>query len=178
MELAKRGRSDDEIASGWGKIPAETRPIVASWAPNDRCSLTPAEFRWELWSVAPTLTTLNFSKPHSIAFRVHRPQPTTRRIKTSASTKAIDSKHCPCVPKTTSLPVHTSNLAVQEVVAKKEKPAIQSSKMGRRKNSFMDQQVSETPCSLGEEIRKLSRHAAILLCIHHTQGCRCFGIGS
>ncbi len=118
MELAKRGRSDDEIASGWEKIPAETRPIVASWAPNDRCSLTHAEFRWELWSVAPTLTTLNFSRPPSIAFRfiVHN-----RRsdIKTSASTKAITQKMS-VRSSSVAITVRTSNLADRKPIKKRK----------------------------------------------------------
>ena len=46
MELAKRGRSDDQIASGRGKIPVKTRPIVASWVPSDRYSPTDVALLW------------------------------------------------------------------------------------------------------------------------------------
>ena len=46
MELAKRRRSDDQIASGWGKIRARILPIVVSWAPNARCSPMDAALPW------------------------------------------------------------------------------------------------------------------------------------
>ena len=42
----------------------------------------------------------------------------------------------------------------------------------------MDQQVSETPNSLGKEIRKLSGNATILLRLHDSQNCWGSGIGS
>ena len=32
LEVAEYGRGDDQIAAGWGKKPAKTRPIAASWA--------------------------------------------------------------------------------------------------------------------------------------------------
>jgi hypothetical protein len=32
LEVAEYGRGDDQIAAGWGKKPAKTRPIAANWA--------------------------------------------------------------------------------------------------------------------------------------------------
>ena len=91
MELAKRGRSDDKVASGWGKIRAKIRQIEASWAPSGQYSLTLAAFRWEWQSVAPTLMTANFSKPPSTVCRSIGPSLRVD-ISMSVSTKAMTQK--------------------------------------------------------------------------------------
>lgn len=46
--MAKRGRSDDQIASGWGKKLGKTRPIAVNWEPSDRCSPMDTACRWAL----------------------------------------------------------------------------------------------------------------------------------
>src|SRR6188472_1000594 len=67
LELAKCRRVDDQGAAGRGKKPAKTRPIAVSWGSSGRFFPTAAACRLAWRSVAPILTTRNFSSRRSTA---------------------------------------------------------------------------------------------------------------
>ena len=69
LEVAERGRGDDQVAAGRGKKPGKTRPIAASWASSDRCSSTAVACRWPSPSKAPMCLTRSCWPRRSMALR-------------------------------------------------------------------------------------------------------------
>ena len=82
LEVAERGRGDDQIATGWGKKPGKTRPIEASWASSDRCSSTVVACRWRRPWMAPMCMTKSCWPRRSMALPLCGPKlsPTGRSI--------------------------------------------------------------------------------------------------
>ena len=160
--MAEHGRGDDQVAAGWGKKPGKTRPIVASWASNARCSSMAVACRWRRPSMAPMCMTKSWWRKRSMRFRSSGPSRHRGRTATSLSGQRLrrqTNRAGDVAPEDMLLTFRERRRNHQA-----ETPPRQSSSLESRTHAFLAQPSTAAPDPLGKESRQLSGLLASSIC--------------